>query len=178
MHADTKPSTTRPEPSEYSQAVSDYIALVPPGDLVEILATQHEDLVRLVGRLTDEEALVRHAPYTWSIKQVLGHLADCERVFGYRAMRLARGDATPLRGFDENAYVRAGDFDRLKFGRLLVEFSQVRQSNVLMLTHLPATAWLHKGVVNGHPMTTRAVVCVMAGHFEHHLRILRKRLGV
>ena len=173
----TSPATARPDPSEFSPVVADYIALVPPGDLLTILADQAEELKRLVGGLTDEQALVHHAPYTWSTKQVLGHLADCERVFGYRAMRVARNDATPLPGFDENAYMRAVDFDRWPVGELLEEFALLRRSHVLLFRYLPDDAWLRSSEVNGHTMTTRAVACVMAGHMQHHLQILRKRLS-
>lgn len=168
--------TARPERAEYSDAVADYIQLVPQGDLLVILAAQVNDLTELVSPLSDAQALVHHAPYTWSTKEVVGHLADCERVFGYRAMRLARHDATPLPGFDENAYMQPADFNRCPIGELLAQFELARRSHVLMLHHLPAEAWLYRGMVNGHAMTTRAVACVMAGHAQHHLNILRKRL--
>ncbi len=171
------PTVARPEPSEYPAAVTHYIELVPAGDLLAILSAQADDLQRLVGPLGDEQALVHHAPYTWSIKEVVGHLADCERVFGYRAMRLARHDATPLPGFDENAYMPPAAFDRCPIAELLSEFDLLRRSHVLMLRHLTAEAWRQSGVVNNHPMTARAVACVMAGHGQHHLNILHQRLG-
>jgi hypothetical protein len=171
------PTTGRPEASEFSPAVADYIGLVPQGDLIEILTAQSDELARLVRPLSDEQALVHHAPYTWSIKQVVGRLSDCERVFGYRAMRLARNDATALPGFDENAYMQFSEFDACAIGELLSGFSDLRRSNVSMLRCLPADAWMRRAVVNGHPMTARAVACVMAGHTEHHLRILRQRLA-
>jgi DinB superfamily len=171
------PANARPEPTEYSPSVADYISLVPDGDLLAILTDQAEELKRLVGGLTDEQALVHHAPHTWSTKQVLGHLADCERVFGYRAMRVARSDATPLSGFDENAYMRAVDFDRYPVAELLEEFALLRRSHVFMFRHLADDAWLRSSEVNGHAMTARAVACVMAGHMQHHLIILRNRLA-
>ncbi len=173
----TQPSTARPDTAEYSPAVSDYIRLVPDGDLLAILAAQLDHYEQLLGGLTDEQALVRHPPYTWSIKQVVGHLADCERVFGYRAMRLARNDATPLAGFDENAFVVNSDFDRCGIGELLAEFALARRSHLLLVRHWEPDAWTRASVVNGHRMTARAVVCVMAGHAQHHLHILRQRLS-
>ena len=172
------PVIARPEAGEYPAGVANYVQLVPAGDLVANLADQAADLEGLVGGLSDEQALVRHAPYTWSIKQVVGHMADCERVFGYRAMRLARNDVTPLPGFDENAYMASVDFNGYPLSDLLAEFELLRHSHHLMFSHLSPDAWLRKGVVNNHPMTTRAVACVMAGHAQHHLDILHKRLGV
>src|SRR4029079_19104211 len=101
----TSQTVVRPDATEYSPGVANYIQLVPPGDILEILAAQREELARLGGPLSDTQALVHHAPYTWSIKQVVGHMTDCERVFGYRAMRLARHDATPPPGLDEHTSV-------------------------------------------------------------------------
>ena len=168
---------TPPHPTEYSPAVENYVRLVPAGDIVATLAVQPELLARHVGSLSDEQALVHHPPFTWSIKQVVGHMADCERVFGYRAMRLARQDATPLPGFDENAYMAPADFDRCPLAELLAEFELLRKSNVLMFRQLDSPAWRYQGIVNGNPMTTRTVAWVMAGHAQHHLAILEKRLA-
>ena len=100
------PATTRPDVSEYGANFGQYIQLVPAGDIQALLATQLADLLALVSGLSDQQSLVHHAPYTWSIKQVVGHITDCERIFGYRALRIARGDATPLASFDENEYMR------------------------------------------------------------------------
>ena len=141
-----------------------------------ILSDQVEELTRLTGELSERQSLAHHPPYTWSIKQVVGHLTDCERVFGYRAMRIARNDATPLPSFDENAYMESATFDDYPIADLVSEFELLRRSHVAMLRHLDDDAWLRRGVVSNHPMTVRAIACVMAGHAEHHLRILRKRL--
>lgn len=177
MTARANPAFQRPARSEYAEGVENYICLVPPGDLIEIVVSQAQELAGLIGGLSDAEALVHHAPYTWSIKQVLGHLADCERVFGYRLMRVARNDATPLPGFDENAYMRNVDFDEYPAADLLEEVLLLRSSYVHMLRHLPDEAWLRQGHVNGHAMTARAIACVMVGHMQHHLNILAKRLA-
>jgi hypothetical protein len=172
------PAIPRPDATEYSTAVANYVQLVVEADILSILAAQPAELVQLVGELNDEQSLVRHPPYTWTIKQVVGHMTDCERVFGYRAMRLARNDTTPLPGFDENAYMRFADFDRCPLSDLVAEFELLRRSHVIMLRSLEADAWLRAGVVNNHAMTVRAVAWVMAGHAQHHLNILHKRLQV
>ena len=173
------PSATiaRPAESEYSTEVADYIRLVPEGDIQAILEAQSDDLARLVGKLSDEQSLVQHPPYTWSIKQVVGHMTDCERVFGYRALRLARNDATPLPGFDENSYMQFANFDACPFAKLVAEFELLRRSHRLMFQHLEPDAWLRSGVVNNHRTTVCAIAFVMAGHAKLHLDILQKRLG-
>jgi hypothetical protein len=171
------PALLRPSPGDYPTEVEPYLRVLPKGDLLEILVGQRDRLVQLVGPLTDAEALTRHAPYTWSIKQVIGHLTDCEHIFGYRALRLARNDETPLPSFDENAYMRFVDFDRRPTLDLLAEFESARRSHLLMFRGLAPDAWLRSAVVNNHRQTVQTIACVMAGHTEHHLQILVKRLG-
>lgn len=167
----------RPKPDEHSMEVANYISLVPDGRLYETLELQADLVKQLVGGLNDDAALVRHPPYTWNVKQVVGHLIDCERIFGYRTLRLARNDATPLPGFDENAYMLQQDFDRCQIANLLEEFLSLRKSHILMLRQFSGDAWDRRGTVNGNSMSTRAAAYVLAGHAEHHLRILRARLG-
>jgi hypothetical protein len=104
-------------------------------------------------------------------------VTDCERIFGYRAMRIARGDTTPLPVFDDQAYVRVANFDRRPLSALLAEFDALRRSHILMLRYLEPETWLHCGVVNGGPMSVRAMAYSIAGHARHHLDILHKRLG-
>ena len=166
-----------PDAGEYPAAVAHYIEQVAQTDVLEELAMQVPELNRLLASLSNDQALKIHPPYTWTIKQVVGHMADCDRVFGYRALRLARLDATPLPGFDENAYMRAVDFDHRPLADLLAEFELLRKSQTFMLGNLSAEAWSFRGQINGHPMTTRAVAYVMAGHARHHLKILAERLA-
>src|SRR5580704_4094458 len=106
------PSTSRPEPAEYAPEFGQYIRLVPDGDILNILDLQLGELLLLPRDVSEAESLRRHAPYTWSIRQVVGHLCDCERVFSYRALRLARNDATPMERFDQNKFVQEANFDK------------------------------------------------------------------
>ena len=117
----------------------------------------------------------RYAEGKWSIKQVLHHLSDAERVFSYRAMRIARNDKTPLPSFDENAYVVAAEADGLEWSALLSEFESVRQSTLQMLRNSPEAAWTRLGVASGNPISVRALVLIMYGHVAHHLGIVRER---
>jgi len=173
----TAATINRPAESEYSPGMANYIRLVAAGDLLTLLTEQPKALSRLLGNLSDEQSLVRHAPYTWTIKQVVGHMTDCERIFGYRALRLSRNDATPLPGFDENAYMQFANFDACPLAQLLAEFEHIRQSHLLMFGHLEDEAWLRTADVNNHLTSVRAIAYAMAGHAKHHLDILQKRLG-
>jgi hypothetical protein len=170
-------TATPPAADEYAPAFDSYIHLVPAGDVLETLAAQLARVEALLRPLSDAEALALHAPYTWTLKQVLGHLTDCERIFGYRALRLARHDATPLPGFDENQFMQFGDFNAWPMSELLEEFAAVRRGHLLLLRHVSPQGWEWRGTVIGHAMTCRALAYVMAGHTEHHLAIVKKRLG-
>jgi hypothetical protein len=167
----------RPEAGEYDPYYGRYLDLVPEKKIVPALAEELERTLDLLRALPEETACRRHPPYTWSIKEVVGHLTDTERIFGYRALRIARGDETPLPGFDENAYARAATFDRLPLAELLVEFAAVRHSHLLLFRHLPEEAWTRRGTANNSPISVRALAFIMLGHERHHAAILRKRLA-
>lgn len=167
---------TRPEASEYAPYYGKYIALVPEGDILALLEAQLTDILAPLRGLSETEANTRHPPYTWSIKEVVGHLIDSERVFGYRALRFARNDATPLAGFDENAYVPAAGFDALPLTELLAELEVVRRSHLWLFRHLPEEAWQRTGIANESRVSVRALAWILAGHVQHHGAILRKRL--
>jgi hypothetical protein len=168
---------TRPSASEHAPFYAGYVALVPEVDVMGVLESQARDVDGLLRSIPDAHVGVLHPPYTWTIRQVVGHLIDGERIFAYRALRIARGDATPLPGFDENTYARSGEFDRLALPQLADEFAAVRRSTVLLFRHLPATAWSRAGTANGSPITVRASAFIIAGHVRHHLAIIRKRLA-
>ena len=167
----------RPAPTDFAPYYGKYLDLVPEDDILPALATQLAEVLPVLRAVSEATGLVRHPPYTWSIKQVVGHLSDCERVFGYRALRFARGDATPLPGFEENDYAREGDFDRVPLADLVSEFEAVRRSHVWLFRNLPAAAWDRAGEANGSRVTVRAAAYILVGHVRHHLAIVRKRIG-
>jgi hypothetical protein len=171
------PTLARPEPSEYAPDFGKYIQLVPEGNVQAFLAAQREELMGLLAGVPEHESTVPHPPYTWTIKQVVGHVTDCERIFGHRALRLSRGDATPLATFDENAYMQSASFDRWPLAELADEFDLVRRGHLSLFRHLEPEAWLRRGVVNDHPTTARAMAWAIAGHTDHHLRILHRRIA-
>jgi hypothetical protein len=167
----------RPDTSEYADPYRAYVALALEEEIVPAMRAQLVDEFALLKTAPEHEFSRRHPPYTWSIKQVVGHLIDAERIFGCRALRFARGDATPLPGFDENSYVELGEFDRRSPADLLAELDTVRQSQLFLFENLTDDAWDRRGLASGHEVSVRALAYIMVGHVRHHLAIVRKRLS-
>ncbi len=171
-------SIPRPAADEAAPSHQGYIAKVSGENIGQQLVDQLAEVERLLGALDDTAALARYAPGKWSIKEILGHLTDAERIFAYRLLRIARGDATPLPGFDENAYVPAGRFDERPLRALAAEFRAVRLSSVALASGLPSTSWSKVGQASGKPVSARALVYIIVGHVTHHLGVLRDRYGL
>jgi hypothetical protein len=167
----------RPEPTEHAPYYGKYIALVPEDDVLAALESEGARTLALLRGVPDEEANRRHPPYTWSVKEVVGHLADAERVFAYRALRFGRGDETPLSGFDQDAYVPAGEFDRRPLADLAEEYAAIRRSSLTLFRGLPEGAWGRRGVANDNAISVRALAYILVGHERHHTAIVRRRLG-
>ena len=174
----TTSSRSRPEASEYAPFYHGYVTSVPEGDVVELLRSGGRELLDSIRRVPEERAGHRYGPEKWSIRQVIGHLIDAERIFTYRALRVGRGDRTPLASFDENAYVRTAGSDARTLADLARELDVVRQASVLLFDSLPDEAWSLSGVASDREVSLRALAYITAGHSRHHLRILRERYGV
>lgn len=170
--------TERPSVSEYAPFYAGYIALAPAGDIVDALARQQPQLGELAAGLTPEREQFRYEPGKWSVREVFGHLNDAERVFGYRAFCIGRGDATPLPGFDENQYVAASGYDSCPLRELAAEFALLRGANLVSLRRFDDDDWRNQGIANGVPVSVRALAFIMAGHFNHHLAVLREKYAV
>lgn len=169
---------SRPQADEYATYYGNYIGKVPDGDLLAMLATQVGDTLKLIREIPEPRGSYRYAPDKWSIKEVIGHICDNERIMGYRALRIARADATPLPGFEQNDYVPAGDFDRRTLADLGEELAAVRQATLHLFRHLGPDALMRRGTASGNPFTPRALAYVIAGHERHHVGILKaKYLG-
>jgi uncharacterized damage-inducible protein DinB len=174
----TQLSIPHPAADEAAPSHQGYIAKVSGENIGEQLVDQLAEVERLFGSLDDTAALARYAPGKWSIKEILGHLTDAERIFAYRLLRVGRGDATPLPGFDENTYVPAGRFDERPLRALMAEFRAVRLSTVALASGLPSTSWSRMGEASGKPVSARALIYIIVGHVMHHLGVLRERYGV
>lgn len=165
----------RPEATEYATYYGRYISLVPPGDIIKTLEDQLHTTFELLRGIPETKADSRYAPEKWSIKEVVGHVIDTERIFAYRALRFARGDQTPLPGFEQDDYVRHGSFDACKLSDLASEFGFVRQGNLCLFRHLDSEAWQRRGEASNAPISVRALAYIIAGHELHHLGILNTR---
>jgi hypothetical protein len=172
------PSTDRPNSNEYAPPFGKYVQLVPDGDIVSILAGQLDEIQQTLANVSEADALKIHSAYTWTVKQVIGHVIDSDRVFGHRAHWIARNGGAPLASFDENAFMDAADFNRWPLAELFDELTLVRLGNIALFRNLDEAAWTRQGVVSENPASVRAMAYVMAGHAQHHLAILKQRLSL
>jgi uncharacterized damage-inducible protein DinB len=165
----------RPEPGEYAPYYDRYISLVNGSDILETLDAQRRQTMLLLSGRDEEEGSFRYAPDKWSAKQVLGHVCDTERIFAYRALRIARGDRTPIEGFEQDDYIRNGPFEQISFCELIEDYIAVRRATLTLLRNLDETAWMRRGVANNNPVSVRALAYTIAGHEIHHRRILEEK---
>jgi uncharacterized damage-inducible protein DinB len=168
-------SITRPAPGEYDPYYERYIALVTTDDIVATLQKQIEDTRTIFGSVSAQQADFRYAPGKWTIKELLGHLSDTERILSYRALRIARGDKTPIEGFEQDDYVPNGKFARRTLADLLEEFATIRNATIHLFRNLDAEAAERSGTANKKEITARALAYIIAGHELHHRRILKEK---
>jgi hypothetical protein len=167
--------TGRPDRSEYAEHYAKYVQLVGDGDVKKTLQSQMEQTLATLRAVTPEQSLNRYAEGKWSIREVVGHIIDAERIFAYRALRFARNDQTPLPGFEQDGYIAPGRFDERSWGNLLEELEAVRRGTLLLFGGFDEAAWQRHGVASGAGITVRALAYVIAGHELHHMKIVRER---
>jgi len=165
----------RPNESEYARYFQSYVAQVSEHDILPVLRSQLDALDVLLNRVAADQETYRYAEDKWSIREIVGHLIDAERVFGYRALCIARGENQSLPGFDQEEYMKTAPYNHISLEDLLSEFRLVRQSNVAMFRTLDAEAWERSGTANDNSVTVRALAFIMAGHVRHHMNVLRER---
>ncbi len=168
---------TRPDSSEYAPFYAGYIAKVPDSGPLQLLQDQIAQLEAL-RTLPEDRANYRYAEGKWTVKELIGHIADGERVFSYRLVRIARGDQTPLAGFDENTWAKTAPHARMPIANVVDEMVAVRRSTLALVASLEESSIGNKGVANNNPVTARAICWIMAGHTRHHLDILKERYGI
>jgi hypothetical protein len=165
----------RPAVTDYAPFYARYIANVVEEDVLTALDEQSAETQRLLARIDDQRASYRYESGKWSVKELLGHLTDTERVMAYRALSFARGETATLPGFDENLYVANGGFDSWMIGDLAEQYALVRRSSILLFRNLPDGAWEKRGIASDSPVTVLALACIIVGHERHHLKVLRER---
>jgi len=165
----------RPEPGEYAAYAQPDVDAVPGDDAVRALEELRAATKVLFLRIGELHADLSYASGKWTPRQILGHLADDERIFTYRALCICRGDSRPLPGFDENAYMRWTGFEGRAISDLLAEYESVRNASITLFGSLDAAAWARRGLVTDYSATVRGLAFHIAGHELHHHRVLRER---
>lgn len=169
---------SRPDPSEFPSFYAGYVALVPDGDILAVLRTAGDELVYALQNIPEARGDHRYAEGKWTIRTLVGHVIDTERIFSYRALRVARGDATPLPGFEENDYASTAGSDSRPVADLASEIAAVRESSLRLFESFSPDAWPRTGTVNNARVSVRALGYITAGHAQHHLNVLRERYGI
>lgn len=167
--------TNRPEATEYNPYYGKYVSLVADDDILTVLSDQLSVTLALLGSVPESQGNFRYAAGKWSMKELLGHMIDTERIFAYRALRFARNDATPLPGFEQDDYIRNASFDACTLGALAAEFESVRRATLFLFRHLDGEAWTRRGVASESEVSVRALAYIIAGHELHHVGVLRDR---
>jgi hypothetical protein len=166
---------SRPQPAEFDPYYQKYISLVPEEEIIPALTGQIDDLSRLFENVSEEIGTFAYAEGKWSVKEVLSHLIDGERMFAYRALRVARGDKTPIEGFEQDEYIATSNANNRSFAELLDEFGALRKANLLLVNNISDESSRLMGTASDNPVSARALVYIMAGHVRHHLNILNER---
>jgi hypothetical protein len=164
-----------PEPNEYAPYYGKYISLISEQNILTTLEAQAQQTSVLLSARSEPDGDLRYAPGKWSVKEVCGHLSDSERIFAYRALRIARADRTPIEGFEQDDYVRNGPFGGCRLAELVDDLARVRQATLSLFRSLDQAAWKFRGVANNHEVSVRAIAYIIAGHELHHRRILEER---
>jgi hypothetical protein len=165
----------RPLETEYAAYYQGYVDQVTEGDIMQVLRSELDDLDVLLGRVPAEKETYAYAEGKWTIREIVGHLIDGERVFGYRALCIARGEKQNLPGFDQNDYMLTAPYNAIELEDLLSEMRLVRLSNIAMFRSLDEEGWNRAGMANGNEVTVRAIAFIMGGHVRHHMNVLKER---
>jgi hypothetical protein len=168
----------RPAQAEFAPFYGTYVSLVPESDALAVLEAQAGELRNLAATIPEDRERFRYAPGKWSIREVVGHVADTDRVFGHRAFCISHGERQPLPAFNQDEYMAESYCDARPLAELINEFAIVREANLIVLRRLGEEDWDRRGTASGHPVSVRALAFIMAGHVRHHLRILVKSYGV
>lgn len=165
----------RPESGEYAPYYDRYISQITGSDILKTLDSERRKTMLLLSGRDEDEGNFRYSPDKWTAKEVLGHVCDTERIFAYRALRIARGDRTPIEGFEQDDYVRNGPWPRVALADAIEDYIAVRRATLILLRNLDEAAWIRTGTANKNEVSVRAIAYIIAGHELHHRRILEEK---
>lgn len=166
----------KPLPGEYAEYYHKYINQIPDGNIVDYLNSQLSEVESFLKTIPEEKSFYKYSKDKWSIKEVLGHILDCERIFSYRMLRFSRKDTeNSLPGFEENSYIENSNYTNAQFAELIEEYVYLRKSILLMLRGFSEEMWTRKGIASNNPVTVRAIAYILAGHTLHHISIIKER---
>lgn len=166
----------RPDPNEYFEYYETYIGLVPNGQCLALLESQVAQLRDFFATVSESQSLALHEPYTWTIRQVVGHLIDAERIFAERLHHFAFNDLQPMNGMKQDEYVANGDYQTPELKTLVAELLLCRQANTLLVQRIKPSAWDNRGLASGYEVSVRALVWMLVGHIIHHMKIVERRI--
>lgn len=165
----------KPDETEYNPYYGKYVSLVSGDDILATLGGQLPETLALLRSVPESQAGFRYAAGKWSIKELVGHMIDAERIFAYRALRFARNDTTPLPGYEQDDYIRNASFDACSLADLTAELESVRRATLFLFKHLEGEAWMRRGMASESEVSVRALAYIIAGHELHHAGVLRDR---
>lgn len=165
----------RPSKGDYGEYYQRYIDLVNGDDIFRILIEQNVESQNVLNSFSESKGNNSYAEGKWTVKEVIGHMMDVERIFAYRALCIARGESKPLPGMDQEIYVKNGNFNKRQLFDLNYEFRLIRESNILLFGSFDKSVYNNRGIASGHEVTVLALMYITAGHEKHHLNILMER---
>ena len=166
---------SRPQPAEYDPYYQKYVSLVPEEDILLALKTQIDELSKLFDGVPEEKGTYAYGDGKWTVKEVLSHIIDGERMFAYRVFRIARGDKTPIEGFEQDGYIENSHANRRRITELIIEFTLLREANLMFFANLELADWTRTGTANDVEISVRSLAWIMVGHIRHHIAILKEK---
>jgi len=166
---------SRPQPAEYDPYYQKYVSLVPEEDILLALKTQIDELSKLFDGVPEEKGTYAYGDGKWTVKEVLSHIIDGERMFAYRVFRIARGDKTPIEGFEQDGYIENSHANRRRITELIIEFTLLREANLMFFANLEPADWTRTGTANDVEISVRSLAWIMVGHIRHHIAILKEK---
>ena len=168
---------SRPDPSEYIDLQNKYIKLVPDGNIIDILTNQQKSILDFLKLINEERSNYKYAEGKWNVKEVVGHISDSERIFGYRTLCFSRKDKNPLPGFEQNDFIANANFNNIPFSQIVEELNSLRTANILLFKGISNEMWKLQGMASNNKITVLALAYLIVGHTQHHINVLKEKYG-